>query len=93
MINRAKKQFKLISNKSFEELPTVKQFIEKAQWSEEENVAIYQGVKIKSFDEALMVAKCEKNQFISSVTDAMKFCLEEDDESELYNLASLILNM
>ena len=39
-----------------------------------------------------MVAKHEKNQLISSVTDAMKFCLEEDDEFELYNIASLILN-
>ena len=35
----------------------------------------------------------KKNQLISSVTDAMKFCLEEDNESELYNLASFILNM
>ena len=34
----------------------------------------------------------KKNQLISSVTDAMKFRLEEDDEPELYNLASLILN-
>ena len=92
MINWAKKQFKLISNKSFKELPMVKRFIEKAQQSEEENVTIYQGVKIKSFDEALTVAKHEKNQLISSVTDAMKFHLEEDNESELYNLASLILN-
>ena len=34
----------------------------------------------------------KKIQLISSVTDAMKFCLEEDDKSELCNLASLILN-
>ena len=82
MINRAKKQFKLISNKSFEELPMIKWFIEKAQRSEEENVTIYQGVKIKSFDKALTVAKREKNQLISSVTNVMKFRLEEDAESE-----------
>ena len=61
MINRGKKLLKLISNKSFEELLMIKWFIEKAQWSEEENVTIYQGVKIKSFDKALAVAKREKN--------------------------------
>ena len=40
IINGAKKQFKLISNKSCEELPMIKQFIDKAQQSEEEIVTI-----------------------------------------------------
>ena len=61
MINWAKKLLKPISNKSFEELLMIKRFIEKAQWSEEQNITIYQGVKIKSFEEALAVAKHEKN--------------------------------
>lgn len=88
-IETAKKQLQHLKRKNFEDLPTVKRFLEKVK--EAEGTFSYQNITLLSFENAKGAARDAKNSLLGRIKTAMQSRLEVAENHQVLN-AAIILN-
>lgn len=88
-IETAKKQLQRLERKNFEDLPTVKRFLQRVE--EADGKFSYQNVTLLSFETAKDTARESKNMLLGRIKDAMQSRLEVAENPHVLN-AAIILN-
>ena len=88
--NQAKKGLKRIKKKDFEQLPTVKRFLERVK--EDNGQYSFQDVKLKDFIRAKEAAKKVKDEWVQLVSDSFDIRLDLDQDDSTIKFATVILN-
>ena len=88
-LETAKKQLERLEKKNFEDLPTVKRFLDKVE--ERDGQFYYQNVALPNFSAAKESAKVTKRNLLGRITEAMQTRLEAA-ENKFVLMAATILN-
>ena len=89
LLNQVKQQLRRIERKDFEQLPTVKRFLDRV--TEEDGSYVFHDVKLKQFQQGKETGRRYKDEWVQLITEAIEKRLESHDSAaDIY--APTILN-